>query len=188
MQVDQEEDWAEGIKTALRFKPRFIFVGEVRTAAAASQLIQAACSGHLVICTLHGGSVQESLSRLIQIASDEMGDTARNLLADSLVAVMHQRLVNGRPIVEMISADGDANASVRAAIRERKIEQLGFGLSSSRGASAGQWCGAARRCRSSPLSSRPQGSPLPHAVGQPYGLTFSIASEEVVAVLNADIF
>lgn len=128
MQAHDDVEWAEGIKTALRFKPRFIFVGEIRTAAAAAQLIQAACSGHLVICTIHGGSVQETLSRLIQIASDEMGDTARNLLADSLVAVMHQRLVNGRPQVYMLTTDGDGGSGVRAAIRDNKIEQLGSDL------------------------------------------------------------
>jgi len=123
--VEHDQEWAQAIKLALRWKPKFIFCGEIRTAAAAAQLITAACSGHLVICTIHGGSITEAIQRLTQIASGEMGDTARLLLADCLVTLAHQRLEKGRPILDVLSATGTGEEAVRSTIRDAKVEQLG---------------------------------------------------------------
>lgn len=124
-EVHEEDEWGEAVKDALRWAPRYIFLGEVRTAKAARNLLRAATSGHLVICTVHGGSVEETLGALIQIALPELGDTAYNLLADGLCAVVHQSIVQGRPNVFSLGTSDSAGDPVRSAIRGQKLQTLG---------------------------------------------------------------
>ena len=38
--------WEEGIKSALRSKPRYIYLGEIRSPDVASEALRAATSGH----------------------------------------------------------------------------------------------------------------------------------------------
>jgi len=130
VEVARDEDWAEALKTALRWAPRYIFLGEVRTSTAARNLLRAATSGHLALCTVHGGSIEETLSALHQIARGELGDTAWSLLGDGLCAVIHQALIDGKPEVQILQADpnnmGDA---VRQLVRSGKVYQLGTHIS-----------------------------------------------------------
>lgn len=126
VEVSRDEDWAEAIKSTLRWAPRYIFLGEVRTSAAARHLLRAATSGHLALCTVHGGSIEETLSALHQIARSELGDTAWSLLGDGLCAVVHQALVDGKPEVQLLQADpSNLGDPVRQMVRSGKVYQLG---------------------------------------------------------------
>ena len=58
--------WEEGIKSALRSKPRYIYLGEIRSPEAAVELLRAATSGHLVLSTIHahkGGHAINALAK-----------------------------------------------------------------------------------------------------------------------------
>lgn len=123
--VHEDQEWGESVKTALRWAPRYIFLGEVRTPAAAKWLLRAATSGHLAICTIHGGSIEETLSALLQIAQTELGETASMVLADGLCAVVHQTLVNGRPSIQILSTTTKPSDAARTAIRSGKLQTLG---------------------------------------------------------------
>jgi Tfp pilus assembly pilus retraction ATPase PilT len=123
--VHEDEEWAKAIKTALRFAPRYIFLGEVRTSAAARQLLRAANSGHIVMCTVHGGSIPEILGAIHQLAEMEMGETAKSMLADGLTAVIHQRLERGVPIIKMLSTETGSSDPVRQVIRGGEFHKLG---------------------------------------------------------------
>lgn len=126
IEVSRDEQWAEALKGALRWAPRYIFLGEVRTPAAARNLLRAATSGHLALCTVHGGSIEETLSALHQIASSELGETAWALLGDGLCAVVHQTLVDNRPQVQLLEADPqNLGDPVRQLIRSGKVHLLG---------------------------------------------------------------
>lgn len=126
VEVSKDSDWAEAIKSTLRWAPRYIFLGEVRTPSAARHLLRAATSGHLALCTVHGGSIEETLSALHQIARNELGDTAWSLLGDGLSAVVHQSLVGGKPEVQILQADpGNLGDAVRQLVRTGKVHQLG---------------------------------------------------------------
>lgn len=123
--VTEDEEWGESLKTFLRWAPRYISLGEIRTASAAKWLLRAATSGHLALCTVHGGSVEETLSAVLQMARSELGETANNILADGICAVIHQSITNGRPNVQILSADNSASDPVRSAIRANKLQMLG---------------------------------------------------------------
>ena len=123
--VHEDHEWGEAVKTALRWAPRYISLGEVRTPAAAKWLLRAATSGHLAICTIHGGSIEETLSALLQIAQTELGATANSVLADGLCAVIHQSITNGRPTVDILSTTQQLSDTVRVAIRNQSLQTLG---------------------------------------------------------------
>lgn len=129
VEVERDEEWGEAVKKALRFKPDFIMLGEVRTPEAARHLLRAATSGHLVICTVHGGSVEETLGAVLQIAERAVGESAYALLADGLTAVVHQSIVQGRPQIQILRTEaGNVGDPIRATIRSKRLQMLGTAI------------------------------------------------------------
>jgi twitching motility protein PilT len=124
IEIDEEEEWGEMLKRSLRWHPRYIFVGEIRTPDAANQLLRAATSGHLVITTMHAGSIEESLEGLLQLAEQAIGDRAPLLLAAGLTAVLHQTLSPlGLNAHFLITEPNNPGAPIRAVIRDKRIGQ-----------------------------------------------------------------
>jgi twitching motility protein PilT len=124
IEVDEEKEWAEMLKRSLRWHPRYIFVGEIRTPDAANQLLRAATSGHLVITTVHAGSIEEALEGLLQLAEQSIGDRAPLLLAAGLTAVIHQTLTPLGLMANFFITEPDNPSSViRALIRDKRIGQ-----------------------------------------------------------------
>jgi twitching motility protein PilT len=169
-EVHEDDEWGEAVKAALRWAPRYIFLGEVRTPAAAKWLLRAATSGHLAMCTVHGGSINETLIAILQIAQSELGDTAPILLADGLCAVLHQKLINGRVHAEVLRTEPSIADPVRVAIRAGKLQQLGTqieqqailrdqGMSRALGSddadSSGAGMGTSRPAAAKPIAARP---------------------------------
>lgn len=125
VEVDDDDGWAPALKRALRWHPRYILVGEVRTPAAAAQLLRAATSGHLVICTMHGGSIQKSISALIQLAEAEVGTRATHLVAESLLAVLHQTLLPSvGPSINFLFFESSEGDPVRHCIRSQSLHMI----------------------------------------------------------------
>lgn len=63
--------FAEGVRNALRRKPRLIMVGECRDATTISAALEAALTGHPVYTTLHTSGVAETMRRLVTSFSGE---------------------------------------------------------------------------------------------------------------------
>jgi len=125
VEVKEENDWASWLKRSLRWHPRYIMVGEVRTPEAANQLLRAATSGHLVITTMHAGSIEEGLEGLLHLAEQAIGEHAPLLLATGLTGVLHQSFMPHSVEARLYATEaGNLGDPVRALIRERHIGQM----------------------------------------------------------------
>ncbi|NDG05459.1 MAG: hypothetical protein EB121_08975, partial [Alphaproteobacteria bacterium] len=125
VQIPKGEDWATPLKRALRWTPRYILVGEVRSPAAAEQLLRAATTGHLVITTIHAGTIEESLMGLMHLAEQSMGYPANFMVAQALTAALHQTLnANGPYLRYIITEEDNAGDPVRSLIRENRVGMI----------------------------------------------------------------
>src|SRR4030095_2099014 len=82
-----ELTYEKALKSILRQDPQVLMLGEIRDAATASLAVQAALSGHRLICTLHAATPGGAISRLFemglepyQITSATFGVVAQRLL------------------------------------------------------------------------------------------------------------
>lgn len=122
-------DFAGAMKMTMRRSPRYILLGEIRSGAEASEALRAAINGHLVITTIHAGSVTEAINAMLKFVNGtESLDLARAILADGLAGVLHQELVKvpgrqGRQLKLQYLFPGD-DSGIRTLIRTGKVEQL----------------------------------------------------------------
>jgi general secretion pathway protein E len=79
--------FAEALRHVLRQDPDVIMVGEIRDADTATQAVQAALTGHLVLTTLHTNDAVAAIARLRDLGVPSF------LIAATLTGVVAQRLV-----------------------------------------------------------------------------------------------
>lgn len=123
------DSFAAELKDALRCYPSqmrgsMLMVGEVRDGDTAAQLLRAAVNGQLVFSTLHASDPIAALSRMLALASQEMGESeASGLLAHSLRAVLTQRLLHRLLKVDVLLSLGPTS-SVAAQLRTGNLQSL----------------------------------------------------------------
>ena len=118
--------FANALRSALREDPDVILVGEMRDLETISLALTAAETGHLVFATLHTSSAAKTIDRIIDIFPASQKQQVRSMLAESLEAVIAQKLLprksgNGRVVACEVMV---ANVAVRNLIREDKIYQI----------------------------------------------------------------
>ena len=125
IEVKEEGDWGKHLKRALRWHPRYLLLGELRTPEAANQVLRAANSGHLVLTTMHSGSLEEGLEGLLHLSEQAIGEQAPSLLASGLAAVLYQTFALDKVVTRLYVTNAhNLGDPVRALIRERKIGQV----------------------------------------------------------------
>lgn len=82
-----EFDLATAVRSVLRQDPEVIMVGEIRDAATAAAVLQAALTGQLVLSSFHAGSAASAVRRLLDMGLEAYA------LRSGLSAVLFQRLV-----------------------------------------------------------------------------------------------
>ncbi|MFK7818929.1 MAG: GspE/PulE family protein [Planctomycetaceae bacterium] len=80
-------DLAATLRAMMRQDPEVIMVGEIRDAATAEAVFQAALTGHLVLTTFHAGNVTGAIGRLLDMGIEPY------LLRSAIRAVVGQRLL-----------------------------------------------------------------------------------------------
>lgn len=121
-------NWGEGLKSALRSKPRYIMVGEIRTPDTASEVLRAATSGHLVLSTIHANNITDAINSVVKYASSTSmsEELAYDLFSRGMLGVLHQTL-NGVerkiPLVSYLFANPDSTKGdqVRGIIKTGKL-------------------------------------------------------------------
>jgi twitching motility protein PilT len=125
-------DFAAGLRDALREDPDVILVGEMRDPETISLALTAAETGHLVLSSIHSRSAASAVERIVDSYPSERQRQVRVQLAESLRAVVAQRLLprarGGGRVVAMEVLRG--TRAVASLVREGKTEQLATALQS----------------------------------------------------------
>jgi twitching motility protein PilT len=87
------ESFRMGLRAALRQDPDVIMIGEMRDAETVDTAMKAAETGHLLISTLHTSDAQSTIMRIMAMFPPEEQAVVRVRLAESLHAVVSQRLL-----------------------------------------------------------------------------------------------
>lgn len=125
--VTDVESFRTALVQVLRQDPDVIVIGEMRDLETIETALIAAETGHLVLATLHTPDVVQTIQRIYSVFPAEQQNTIIIQLANSLQAVVAQRLLP--------RADGAGQVlacevcvttpAVRTHIRERQVHQLG---------------------------------------------------------------
>ncbi len=133
-------DFKMGLRAALRQDPDVIMIGEMRDAETVDTAIKAAETGHLLMSTLHTPDAQSTILRIMAMFQPEEQDVIRIRLAESLHAVVSQRLLPKRsgkgravaaeimivtPTIKDVILDGTHIGEIRDYIAEGR-EQYGM--------------------------------------------------------------
>ena len=127
-------DFPTGLRDALREDPDIILIGEMRDKETISLALTAAETGHLVLASMHSRSAAGSIERIVDSYVAEQQQQIRGQLAESLRAIVSQRLVRrslgtGRiPALELLRG----NHTIANLIREGKTAQIATVLQSAR--------------------------------------------------------
>src|SRR3989339_134939 len=81
------------LRSALREDPDIILVGELRDLETIRLALTAAETGHLVLTTMHTSSAAKTIDRIIDIFPASQKTQVRSMLAESLEAVLAQKLL-----------------------------------------------------------------------------------------------
>src|SRR4051812_8732879 len=119
------QDFQMGLRAALRQDPDVILIGELRDAETIDTAMKAAETGHLLMSTLHTPDATSTVLRMMAMFPPEEQEVVRIRLAESLKAVISQRLL------PTVSGKGRAVAAevmiVTPAIRDLILDGQRFG-------------------------------------------------------------
>jgi twitching motility protein PilT len=87
------DSFAMGLRAALRQDPDVVLIGELRDPETIDTAMKAAETGHLLLSTLHTPDATTTIARIVAMFPPEEQEVARVRLADSLQAVISQRLL-----------------------------------------------------------------------------------------------
>ena len=130
-------DFQMGLRAALRQDPDVIMIGELRDAETIDTAMKAAETGHLLMSTLHTPDATSTVLRMMAMFPPEEQDVVRIRMAESLQAVISQRLLpsatgKGRvvaaeimivtPAIRDMIIDGERIGEIKDFIEEGKVQ------------------------------------------------------------------
>lgn len=120
----------QGLRSAIREDPDVILIGEMRDPESIDIALTAAETGHLVISTVHSEDVTGTINRVISAFRKEEASVIRLRLAESLSAIISQRLLirkggRGRiPAVEILVNNEHISQCIMDEVRTRNIRGI----------------------------------------------------------------
>jgi twitching motility protein PilT len=118
--------FGRALRAALREDPDVVVIGEMRDRETAQLALTAAETGHLVLATIHTHNAVRTINRVIGEFSPLQQPGIRAMLAESLRAIVSQRLLPRKdgsgvvPAVEVLMA----TPAVANVIRDNRVHQL----------------------------------------------------------------
>jgi twitching motility protein PilT len=120
------ESFRMGLRAALRQDPDVILIGEMRDTETIDTAMKAAETGHLLISTLHTPDAQSTIMRIVAMFPPEEQMVVRMRLAETLHAVVSQRLLprangQGRVVAAEVMV---VTSTIRDLITDGKIGEI----------------------------------------------------------------
>lgn len=84
--------YANALRALLRQDPDVIMVGELRDYSTIETALRAAETGHLMLSTLHTGSVDQSYTRAVGMMNEDFRPIGKYIISNSLKAIVNQKL------------------------------------------------------------------------------------------------
>jgi twitching motility protein PilT len=127
------QNFANGLRGALREDPDVILVGEMRDLETISTAITAAETGHLVLSTLHTNGAAKTMDRIIDVFPPYQQQQIRVQLASVIEAVISQQLLLKASGIGRIGAYEVmiSTPAIRNLIREGKNHQIDTSIQTS---------------------------------------------------------
>lgn len=85
--------FSNALRATLREDPDVVMIGEMRDPETIMAAINLSETGHLVLSTLHTSGVSQTISRLINAFPTDQHNMIQNRLADTILGILGQRLV-----------------------------------------------------------------------------------------------
>ncbi|HTJ46276.1 MAG TPA: PilT/PilU family type 4a pilus ATPase [Kofleriaceae bacterium] len=128
------ESFARALRAALREDPDVICIGELRDLETISLAMSAAETGHLVLATLHTNNAIRTINRIVGAFPSQQQGQIRTMLAESLRAVISQRLLPSASSNGMVAALEilHVNPAIGNLIRDQKTFQIASVLTTGR--------------------------------------------------------
>ncbi|HEY0779013.1 MAG TPA: type IV pilus twitching motility protein PilT [Gemmatirosa sp.] len=120
------ESFRAGLRAALRQDPDVILIGEMRDAETVDTALKAAETGHLLLSTLHTPDAQSTVLRTVAMFAAAEQAVVRMRLAESLHAVVSQRLLprasgRGRVVAAEVMV---VTPAIRDLIAEGRVHEV----------------------------------------------------------------
>ena len=116
----------EGLKHIFRQAPDVIVIGEMRDPESCEIAVLAACTGHLVISTLHADTTTSAIEQIVEECPVERLNQIRSQLANGLLLCLCQRLIPAHNKDGRVMAYERLSMSprIKNLIRENKCHQI----------------------------------------------------------------
>jgi twitching motility protein PilT len=116
----------EGLRHVFREAPDVIMIGEMRDRESIAIALEAADTGHLVMSSMHANNAVMAINRIVDVFPAESQQQVRVQLADNLLLVLNQRLVERKDGQGRLLAFEKLANSYRVAnlLREGKEHQI----------------------------------------------------------------
>jgi len=118
--------YSAALKHVVRQDPDVILIGEMRDIETMQAALTAAQIGNLVISTTHTTNASQTISRVVDVFPAHKQNHIRLMLADTLTAIISQRLLPRKDKVGMIPAIEVliATGTIRSLIEEKNVNEI----------------------------------------------------------------
>jgi type II secretory ATPase GspE/PulE/Tfp pilus assembly ATPase PilB-like protein len=122
-----ELTYERALRSMLRQDPQVLMLGEIRDAATAALALQAALSGHRLICTFHASTAAGAIARLIEMNAEpyQITSAVYGLVAQRLLRRKTDTGYRGRvPVAEFSLLDEPARAAILRRDDSHRLDAL----------------------------------------------------------------
>jgi type II secretory ATPase GspE/PulE/Tfp pilus assembly ATPase PilB-like protein len=107
--------YERALRSMLRQDPQVLMLGEIRDAATATLALQAALSGHRLICTFHAATPAGAIARLLEMGAEpyQITSAVHGIVSQRLLRKKSETGYRGRvPVAELARVDETSRAAI----------------------------------------------------------------------------